>query len=237
MRASRWRHEKGAVMSKGLIAILFDIDGTLITSGGAGTRAWALAFDEVYGTKLDISQLSDLGMTDGEVGSKGLESMLGHKPSNGELEKMLERHLHYLAKTIEESEGYRVLEGAEDLLISLIIKGHMLGLVSGNSEKGAHIKLKRANLNRFFSFGGFGSDSVDRNELTEVAISRAEIAFGGRIVPEQLLCVGDTARDVGAAHAAGIKCVGVASSKFSKQDLKDAGADYVIGSLKEGLPI
>ncbi len=224
-------------MSNGPIAILFDIDGTLITSGGAGTRAWALAFDEVYGMKVDISSLSDLGMTDAEVGSKGLESVVGRKPTGNELEKMLECHLRYLPRTVEESEGYRVMQGAEDLLTALITQGYMLGLVSGNSEKGAHIKLKRANLNRFFSFGGFGSDSANRRELTEVAISRAEIVFGAQIPLEQFLCVGDTSRDIDAAHAAGVKCVGVATSKYSKEDLKDAGADYVIGSLSEGLPL
>ncbi len=224
-------------MSNGPIAILFDIDGTLITSGGAGTRAWALAFDEVYGMKVDISSLSDLGMTDAEVGSKGLESVVGRKPTGNELEKMLECHLRYLPRMVEESEGYRVMQGAEDLLTALITQGYMLGLVSGNSEKGAHIKLKRANLNRFFSFGGFGSDSANRRELTEVAISRAEIVFGAQIPLEQFLCVGDTSRDIDAAHAAGVKCVGVATSKYSKEDLKDAGADYVIGSLSEGLPL
>ncbi|NNN19667.1 MAG: HAD family hydrolase [Acidimicrobiaceae bacterium] len=224
-------------MPEGPVAILFDIDGTLITSGGAGTRAWALAFDEVHGVKADISQLSDLGMTDPEVGVRSFEAVIGRKPDQKELDCLLERHLHYLVLTVAESDGYRVLDGAEDLLIDLIKRGYMLGLVSGNSEKGAHIKLNRANLNRFFSFGGYGSDSSDRNELTKTALLRAETSYGGQLARGQFLTVGDTTRDVQAAHSAGIKCVGVATSKFSKEDLLKAGADYVIGSLKEGLPI
>ncbi|MDA8080237.1 MAG: HAD family hydrolase [Actinomycetota bacterium] len=224
-------------MTDGPVAILFDIDGTLITSGGAGTRAWALAFDEVYGVKVDISQFSDLGMTDPEVAVRSFEAVLGRKPQPKELVSILERHVHYLAQTVESSERYKVLDGAEELLTDLIGRGYMLGLVSGNSEKGAHIKLSRANLNRFFSFGGFGSDSADRSELTKTALQRAELAFGRQIALPQFLSVGDTARDVEAAHAVGIKCVGVATSKFTKQDLLDAGADYVIGSLREGLPI
>ena len=224
-------------MTDGPVAILFDIDGTLITSGGAGTRAWALAFDEVHGVKVDISQFSDLGMTDAEVAVKSFQAVMGRKPQPEELVFLMERHVHYLAQTVETSERYRVLDGAEDLLTDLIRRGYMLGLVSGNSERGAHIKLSRANLNRFFSFGGFGSDSADRSELTKTALERAELAFGRQIALSQFLSVGDTARDVEAAHAVGIKCVGVATSKFTKQDLLDAGADYVIGSLRAGLPI
>ncbi len=219
------------------IAILFDIDGTLITSGGAGTRAWALAFDEVYGTKVDISRFSDLGMTDPEVGALSFEALMGRKPESEELDRLLERHVHYLSQTVAESENYRVLDGAEALLIDLIKRGCMLGLVSGNSKRGAHIKLSRANLNRFFSFGGFGSDSADRTELTRAAILRAEIAYGAKISLHQFLAVGDTSRDVEAAHAVGIRCVGVATSKFTKADLLGAGADFAIGSLREGLPV
>lgn len=218
------------------IAILFDIDGTLISSGGAGTRAWALAFDELYGTKVDISKFSDLGMTDPEVGALSFEGLVGRRPRSEELDEMLERHVHYLAKTVADSPGYKVLEGVEDLLLDLIKHGRMLGLVSGNSMKGAHIKLNRANLNRFFSFGGFGSDSADRGELTKAAISRAEISYGGSLPMDRVIAVGDTIRDVEAAHTAGIRCVGVATSKFSTEDLLAAGADFAVGSLRNGLP-
>lgn len=224
-------------MPERIMAVLFDIDGTLITSGGAGTAAWALAFEEIYGVRVDISQFSDLGMTDPEVGIKSFEGLKGRKPEVEELMALLDRHVHYLVKTVRESEGYRVLDGAEELLVELIRDGYILGLVSGNSEKGAHIKLSRGNLNRFFSFGGFGSDSADRNELTNTAMVRAELTFGGRISQSAFLYVGDTPRDVEAAHAVGIKCVGVATSKFTLDDLQNAGADYVISTLKEGLPV
>lgn len=224
-------------MSRRTVAILFDIDGTLISSGGAGTRAWAMAFDDAYGVSVDISEFSDLGMTDPEVGIKSFEGLKGRKPDAEELTALLERHVRYLKQTVRESEGYRILNGVEELLIQLVSMGYLLGLVSGNSEKGAHIKLHRANLNRFFAFGGFGSDSADRNELAKTAIVRAEMTFGSQIALDEFLYVGDTPRDVEAAHAVGIKSVGVATSKFTTDDLRNAGADHVIGSLKEGLPI
>lgn len=224
-------------MSARRIAILFDIDGTLITSGGAGTRAWALAFDDVYNLDVDISLLSDMGMTDSEVGIKSFESVKNRKPSSEELDFLLERRLHFLTQAIAESEGYRVLPGVEELLVKLIGEGYQLGLVSGNDEVGAHIKLKRANLNRFFCFGGYGSDSPDRAELTKAALSKAEMVHGGQLQLSDYLAVGDTPRDVEAAHSAGIECVGVASSKFSVKELLKAGADFAIESLVEGLPL
>lgn len=219
------------------VAILFDIDGTLITSGGAGTKAWSLAYQSEYKLDVDISAISDMGMTDPEVGELSFVSAMGRKPKADELERLLELHSHYLSTSVEESEGYRVLDGAKEILISLIEQGYILGLSSGNSEKGAHIKLHRAELNRFFSFGGYGSDSRDRGELTKVAMSRAQIVYGAAIEASQFLAVGDTSRDVEAAHTAGIECVAVASAKFSKDELAKSGADYVIGSLKEGLPL
>jgi len=108
--------------------------------------------------------------------------------------------------------------------------------VTGNGEAAAHIKLHRARLNRFFSFGGYGSDSDDRSELTKKALERAALVFGEPIDPKRCLTVGDTPLDVAAAHGAGIECVGVASGHFSVEQLREAGADYVLGSLQERLP-
>lgn len=219
------------------IAVLFDIDGTLITSGGAGAESWKLAFNEVYGIPLDIRKFSDMGMTDPEVGLKAFEAALDRNPEESELEFIMERRLHYLRKTVAESTGYRVLEGAESLLMQLISDGHLLGLVSGNTEKAAHVKLQRANLNRFFAFGGYGSDSGERSELTKAALDKAEVVYGGPLDLAGCVAVGDTPRDVEAAHSAGIACIGVTSSKFSSDALLSAGADFVINSLAEGLPV
>lgn len=219
------------------VAILFDIDGTLITSGGAGTKAWSLAYQREYKIEVDISVISDMGMTDPEVGELSFVSAMGRKPNADELARLLELHTHFLPISVAQSEKYRVLDGAEEILISLIQQGYILGLSSGNSEKGAHIKLHRAGLNRFFSFGGYGSDSRDRGELTKVAMSRAQVVYGAAIEASQFLAVGDTSRDVEAAHTAGIACVAVASAKFSEDELAKSGADFVISSLKDGLPL
>lgn len=219
------------------IAVLFDIDGTLLTTGGAGAASWRLAFDELYGIPAEIGKFTDAGMTDPEVGRKTFEAVLNRKPERKEFTRLLDRRLHYLHKTVAESKDYRVLAGVDDLLPKLIDDGYLLGLVTGNVEAAAHIKLHRAQLNRFFSFGGYGSDSTDRGELTKIALERATFVYGEPVSAAQALVVGDTPHDVEGAHAAGIACVGVASHNFTIDQLREAGADYAIASLREALPL
>jgi len=218
------------------LALLFDIDGTLIITGGAGARSWLLAFDELYGIPADIGKFTDTGMTDPDVGRKTFEAVLGRKPERREFSKLLERRLHYLRQTVNESTDYRVLPGVEDLLPALVDEGYLLGLITGNLEAAAHIKLHRANLNRFFSFGGYGSDSSDRGEVTRIALRRGSLVYGEDLDPDRCVSIGDTPHDVTGAHAAGIACVGVASHNFNSAQLTEAKADWVIESLEDGLP-
>jgi phosphoglycolate phosphatase len=219
------------------LAILFDIDGTLIISGGAGAASWRMAFDELYGIPADIGEFTDTGMTDPAVGRQTFEAVLHREPTRAEFAKLLERRLHYLYDTVADSETYRVLDGVEELLPRLLDDGFLLGVVTGNLEAAAHIKMHRAKLNRYFSFGGYGSDSTDRGELTRIALSRAALVYGEDVSPQQCLVVGDTPHDAEGAHAAGIECVGVASHNFDAEQLEAGGADYVIASLAEGLPL
>jgi phosphoglycolate phosphatase len=223
-------------LSKEPLAILFDIDGTLINTGGAGAASWRLAFDDLYGIPADIGKFTDTGMTDPAVGRKTFESVLKRDPERREFTKLMERRNFYLHQTVQESKGYEVLPGVNELLSELIEHGYLLGLVTGNVEAAAHIKLHRANLNRFFSFGGYGSDSDDRGQLTKTALSRASQVYGEEIKRDRAFSVGDTPLDVTGAHAAGIQCVGVGSHHYSKDQLREAGADYAISSLEEGLP-
>jgi phosphoglycolate phosphatase len=218
------------------IAILFDIDGTLLVTGGAGADSWREAFQELYDIPADIGQFTDAGMTDPEVGRKTFEAVLHRKPERKEFTRLLERRLHYLHQTVADSADYHVLPGVEQLLPRLIEDGHLLGLVTGNVEAAAHVKLHRAALNRFFSFGGYGSDSTDRGELTRIALKRASLVYGEKLTPEQAITVGDTPHDVEGAHAAGLACLGVGSHHFTAEQLHDAGADYAVSSLEEQLP-
>jgi phosphoglycolate phosphatase len=222
----------------GPVAVLFDIDGTLITTGGAGAVAWRHAFDAIHGIPADIGAFTDAGMTDPEVGRLTFASVIGHEPSEDELAAVMAKRLEYLPAAVAASEGYRVLAGVEPALTRLEADGYLLGLTTGGVEDAARIKLERAGLNRFFSFGGFGSDSADRAELTKRAIERAGALNGnGGVDPGRCWVVGDTPLDIAAAHAAGAVAVAVASGHFTVDELREAGADHVLTSLEEELPL
>ena len=217
-------------------AILFDVDGLLITTGGAGASSWRWAFNELYGIPADIGKFTEAGMTDPVVGRRTFTSVIGHEPSSEELAKVISHYLMRLPDEVAASSGYKVLAGVDELLPRLCKAGFLLGITTGAVEAAAHIKLARANLNRFFSFGGYGSDSADRGELTRKAIERGGEILGTALDPQRVLVLGDTPKDISAAHAAGAIGVGVASGQYSKDDLAVAGADYVLASLVEELP-
>lgn len=218
------------------VAFLFDIDGTLITTGGAGAVAWRRAFDELYGIPADIGKFTDAGMTDPEVGSLTFTSVIGREPTPDELAQVMARRLDYLPEAVAESKGYEVLPGVVELLPRLAEADYLLGLTTGGMEDAARIKLERAGLNGYFTFGGYGSDSPDRAELTKRGIERAQAAYGEPLEPSRCAVVGDTPLDISAAHAAKAVAIGVASGHFSVDDLRAAGADHVLASLEEELP-
>src|SRR5262249_43005515 len=213
------------------------IDGTLITTGGAGAVAWRHAFEELYGIPADIGAFSDAGMTDPEVGARTFSSVIGRSPTAEELEELLAIRLRHLPRPVAESRRYRVLSGVQDLLLRLAADDYLLGLTTGGSEAAARVKLARGGLNEFFRFGGFGSDSPDRTGLTRIAIRRAAAIDGNGLKPHHCLVVGDTPLDIAAAQSAGAIAVGVASGHFGVDELTAAGADHVIASLEEELPL
>ncbi|MEO8250895.1 MAG: HAD family hydrolase [Chloroflexota bacterium] len=218
------------------IAILFDVDGCLISTGGAGTRAWRYAFDRLYHIPADIGEFTEGGMTDPTVGRLTFIRVLGREPTDRDMARLLAAYLERLGAEVEQSPGYRVMPGVAALLPRLTNAGVLLGIVSGALEAAAHIKLGRAGLNRFFSFGGYGSDSSDRAELTRLAIDRAGRVHGHPLDATRVLVVGDTPRDIAAAHAAGAIAVGVATGKYTVDALLAAGADHALANLEEPLP-
>jgi phosphoglycolate phosphatase len=217
-------------------AILFDIDGTLISSGGAGGVAWRRAFEDLYGIPADIGKYTDAGMTDPEVGRLTFTNVIGREPTADEMAALIAKRTAHLQQAVAESEGYRVLDGVTETLERLTNAGLLLGLTTGGVEAAAHIKLARGDLNKYFPFGGYGSDSSDRAELTSKAIERAGVILGEPVDPDRVLVVGDTPLDLDAAHAVGAVAVGVASGSFDEDQLRAAGADYVLASLREALP-
>lgn len=216
--------------------VLFDIDGTLLSTGGAGARAWAHAFKRLHGVAADITKFSEVGMTDPAVARQTFRGALGRDPEEEELAQLIMGYVMRLPDEIEASEGYRVMPGVATLLESLAMGGALLGLVTGNIEGAAHIKIARGMLNRYFAFGGYGSDSGDRGLLTRAAIDRASMLNGHEIDPAGVFVVGDTPRDIDAANAVGAVSVGVATGEFTVEQLRAAGADHVLPTFKHPFP-
>jgi phosphoglycolate phosphatase len=218
-------------------AVLFDIDGTLLVTGGAGAVAWQRAFLELYGVEANIEEHTHAGMTDPEIAEIVFREVIGRDGSEEERAKAITGYLGHLEQAVNESPGYRVMPGIEELLPRLAGEGVLLGIVTGNIEAAAHIKLARGDLNRFFAFGGYGSDSRDRTELTKRGIERGGEVTGSPLDREQTIGVGDTPRDVSACHGAGIHVVGVATGSYGVDELRDAGADWTVADVTDGFPL
>ena len=216
---------------------LFDIDGTLLVTGGAGAVAWQGAFRELHGVDADIEEHTHAGMTDPEIAEIVFREVIGRDGSEAERAQAIAAYLGQLDGAVNGSPGYEVKPGIVALLERLTKEGVLLGIVTGNIESAAHVKLARGDLNRFFAFGGYGSDSRDRTELTKKALERGATVAGSPIDPESALAVGDTPRDVAAAHGAGIRVVGVATGSYSVPELTEAGADWSLATVESGFPL
>ena len=175
-------------------------------------------------------------MTDLEVARRTFVSVIGRTPTGRELASLLAKYLSRLPHEVAEAEGYKVLDGVPQLLPRLCGDGILLGITTGALEAAAQIKLARGGLNHYFCFGGYGSDSALRAELTRCAIERAGRILGEPADSSQVVVVGDTPLDVDAAHAAGAVAIGVATGNFSLGDLQRVGADHLLNSLAEPMP-
>ena len=181
--------------------VLFDVDETLVHTGGSGARSWRAAFEKLYSIPADIGEHSSAGETDPQVVLATFQGVLGRDPAHDELGKLYAQYLLHLAEDIWTSEQYGCSLGRSSSW-SPGGGGVMLGLVSGAMEGAARTKLMPANLNRFFVFGAYGSDSPDRADLTRLAIDKAT-RLGDKLTPAQVYVVGDTPHDMEARKRQG----------------------------------
>jgi phosphoglycolate phosphatase len=217
--------------------LLFDIDGTLVSTGGAGAVAWKRAFDELYGIPADIGEFTDAGMTDPDVGAKTFEAVMHRKATPRELAQLVQRRLEHLPEAVAESEGYRVLPGVPQRLKQLSREGHLLGIITGNGDGAAAIKLARGDLNRWFTFGAYASAGVDRAGIVRRAVERGEAMLGEDVRNADIYVIGDTPRDIEAAHAVECTAIAVATGHYDREALLEAGADHVLDTLEQELPL
>ena len=213
---------------KGLI--LFDIDKTLVKSSMEYVIAFSKGFREVYDIDSTIDIIDYCGMTDQQIIVEVLKKKgLTESEIDLEIHECMDVILDYFDK-IKDSIQVEVLVGVLKLLKELKEQNFIIGLVTGNLEPIGRGKLEKVGLNHYFRFGGFGSDDASRTKLVKLAIKRAGENFGFKF-EDNVFLFGDTPRDMNAGNKAGVVAIGVATGGYSKEELEDANADYVVRNL------
>ena len=214
--------------------ILFDIDGTLIDSAGAGIAALNQALEDLTGVKDGFNGIDCAGKTDIQIIKEACEKF-DLKADNGLIPRFVERYLPHLESHVRVRNGGHVKAGIYALLQGLQWRGnHALGLLTGNIQEGARLKLQPHSLNEFFTFGAFGDDHEDRNQLLPIAVGRYSEQTGRAVDFSHCLIVGDTPRDVECARIHGARSLAVATGRrHSVDDLERSGADLTLPDLSE----
>lgn len=214
--------------------ILFDIDGTLVLSGRAGARAMAYAFRDVLGVSSGFESVPMAGRTDAWIVSQ--VAALGGLVCDDQLVlRVRETYVAYLEREIHQPGPQKgVLPGVRRLLDALALcEDVVLGLLTGNFERGAQIKLEYFDLWRYFRFGAFGDGAHDRNGLLQTALARATISGCLPLSAAEVVIVGDTPLDVAVALAGGARSLAVATGSYNVETLRASGADVVLQDLSD----
>lgn len=209
--------------------LLFDVDGTLVRTAGAGRAALERAVEEVVGFPRALEGVRLDGNTDPQILAEVFTRAGSRGVTDREAEAIYARYVvHLEMELVARSTEYEVLPGALGLIEAALAAGYELGLATGNIEHGARRKLGPGGLDRFFAFGGFGSDAGERAELVRAAIGRS------RGWPnESIVVLGDTERDVAAARAVGVRVVGVLAGASQPERLRDAKPDLLAESFDD----
>lgn len=213
--------------------LLYDIDGTLISSGGAGRRALERAFLVETGRKDACDHFSFAGMTDRAIARLGLFAV-GRQATEAEIDSVLATYVRLLAEEVRVAEGYRIHKGIEQSLAEALSRpGYAVGLGTGNVVDGARVKLDRVGLYERFSFGGFGSDAEDRAELIRIGAERGARSLGVPRAACRVVVIGDTPKDIEAAQKNGAESIGVGTGQYRPEELRERGASYAFTDLEE----
>jgi phosphoglycolate phosphatase-like HAD superfamily hydrolase len=210
---------------------LFDLDGTLLTTDGAGRTALKLASADAFGVSEDLSNVAIAGNTDSRIGREILAKH-GIPVTEGSLNRLLGAYLARLIDQLKINPG-RVLPGVVQVLDRVITHGVGVGLLTGNVRRGADLKLGAHGIKRFFELGAFGDDDFDRNKLGPIALERAQAWYKTSFSPEEIYVIGDTPRDVACARAFGARAVAVATGQYSSEELAATQPDFLFSDLSD----
>jgi phosphoglycolate phosphatase len=215
--------------------VLFDIDGTLVLTGGAGLRAMNRAIKDVLGHDDGLRDIPLAGRTDWAILTEAV-ARVGKSLDDGLLTRLRDGYIENLAIEIEQpGRGPKaVMPGVRELLDTLCARDDVfVGLLTGNFEEGARIKLEHFDLWRYFTCGAYGGDAADRNALVPFAVRRARTCGLPDIGTGDVIVVGDTPHDVSCARAASAIAVAVATGGHTVDELQETGADLVLPDLSD----
>jgi phosphoglycolate phosphatase-like HAD superfamily hydrolase len=217
--------------------VLFDVDGTLILTGGAGMRAFSKAMQQVFQIPVNHETIQPDGKTDPLIAREWLANFGWEDRWNERSrEAVFSKYLAFLEEEVNEADAHgsvHVLPGVVAILDALASQlDFAVGLVTGNLEEGARIKLEKVGLYDYFAFGGYGSDHEDRTAVVREGMRRGALHIAPAIV-EGSFVVGDTPLDIIHAHRAGACAIAVASSNFSVDDLQLHKPDLLVTDLTQ----
>ena len=209
--------------------LLFDIDGTLLTTGGCGERALRLAVRDTFGVEDDLREIEIAGRTDTGI-ARQLLRKYGREETDAEVATILTNYLRHLPTLLPTAQG-RLLPGVEALLPALKNRSDVvLALLTGNLERGAEHKLSHYGVLSFFAFGAFADDHHERNRLGPFALARAR-EHGHTVALSRTFVIGDTPHDISCARAIGAKAVAVATGSFRPEELAPHKPDVLLEDL------
>lgn len=217
--------------------ILFDIDGTILSTNGAATRGFHRSLLEVYGTAGPISTHPFDGKTDPQIARELLSAAgLDDATIEAGFDRLWRSYLRELAVELSRP-GHEttLLPGVTAVLDALEpIRGDsVIGLLTGNLERGAALKLGSVGLEDRFTMGAFGSDHERRDQLPAIAVERARELTGHEFVGEEIVIIGDTPYDITCGQTLGVRAIGVATGRYTEEELVAAGADVVLPDLSD----
>ncbi len=216
--------------------LLFDIDQTLLNTGGAGIRALHDAFEEAFDIdrnehpELNLAGATDLGIL--------REFKSAHRITWDDIlaERFFTIYLRNLDEGLANRKDGLVLPGIIDLLDTISVdESFTIGLLTGNLKIGAETKVRHFGLSKYFNIelGAYGSDHWDRNELGPIALDRVATITGKKFTPEQTVVIGDTPKDINCAKAFGARCLAVGTGMFTAEQLLTHGADHSLENLSD----
>jgi phosphoglycolate phosphatase-like HAD superfamily hydrolase len=218
--------------------VLFDIDGTLIHTGGAGVQAFARVFETEFRARDGFDRLRFAGRTDVSL-VREFFRLHGIPETPGNFGRFFDRYVFWLDELLRVINRTAPCPGVRELIHGLQALPHppLLGLLTGNIRLGAEIKLRHAGLWEPFQTGGFADDAEDRNAIATAARERGCALLGEALAPDQVVVVGDTAHDVRCGRAIGARVLAVATGGASAEELAAHGPDWLVPTLEAVSPV